>query len=212
MNLSEALQAVKAQALAFEEQRRLLLRTAVEAHVDHGLGANTIATNLGAYAGGPGWGRDRVLAYLAAARTARAANDAFRRVNLVKIVQAFATEPRSADVIPLEVPDTVARLAVLTGGRLGVQGAKAVLSALNTAGLTVDAADAEAALAESSKATVALVLKPIPRPLIHHENGDDTMSTFGGDGTPGRAGRAPHERLPRAARGPGVLRPAQSVP
>ncbi|MCC3762639.1 hypothetical protein K3N28_06090 [Glycomyces sp. TRM65418] len=165
MNLSEALQSVRTQARTFEEQRRLLLHAAVEAHMEHGLGANTIATNLGAYAGGPGWGRDRVLEILRAARTARAANDALRKADLAKVVQAFHTEPRSADEIPLEVPDTVAHLAVLTGAHMGVGGAKAILAVLSISGLTVDATDAEAALAESSKNTPPLHLKRIPRPL-----------------------------------------------
>ncbi|WP_143659658.1 hypothetical protein, partial [Streptomyces sp. MP131-18] len=142
MNLSEALQSVRTQALAFEEQRRLLLHTAVDAHMDHGLGANTIATNLGAYAGGPGWGRDRVLEILRAARTARAANTALGKADLANVVQAIHTQPRSADEIPLSVPDTIARLTVLTGAHLGVGGARAILAVLNTAGLTVDADDA----------------------------------------------------------------------
>lgn len=132
--------------------------------MDHGLGANTIATALAAAAGGPGWGRDRVLEILRAARTARAANNVLGKADLGKVVQAIYTEPRSADDIPLSVPDTVARLAVLTGAHLGVGGAKAVLAVLNTAGLTIDTTDAEAALAESSKNTPPLHLKPIPRP------------------------------------------------
>jgi hypothetical protein len=161
------LQTVDGEAVAFEGHRRQLLQTAIKAHLDNRVSANAIATTLAKRINGPGWGRDRVLAILAAARVARTANRALQNANLGRVVVADSGEPVHDDATPDTASySTTAYLRVLTGARIGQGGARAVLAALNAAGLTVDGGhpETENVLAESTKASPALILKPLPRP------------------------------------------------
>jgi hypothetical protein len=161
------LETVDGEAAAFEGHRRLLIMIAIEAHLDNRVSANAIATTLAKRINGPGWGRDRVLAILAAARVARTANRALQNANLGRVVAADSGEPVQDDAAPtIASYGTTTYLRVLTGARIGQGGARAVLAALTAAGLTVDGGhpETEEVLAESTKASPALILKPLPRP------------------------------------------------
>lgn len=153
------------EAAAFEGHRRLLIRLAIEAHLDNRVSANTIATTLAKRINGPGWGRDRVLALLAAARMARTANRALDAAGLGHVAAADSVESVDDDPAPtIASYGMTAYLRILIGARLSHGGAVAMLAALHAAGLTVDGDHTEATLAELTKSSPALALKPLPRP------------------------------------------------
>lgn len=119
-------------ALHFERDRRALIDAVIAAHLDAGVSANNLAHTLSESLSGPGWGRDRVLALLAAARNERAAHAALAEYiphSLAVWADVYGEHGTIACELVARSPDPI------TG-----EDARRILAALATIGLTVDAA------------------------------------------------------------------------
>jgi ADP-ribose pyrophosphatase YjhB (NUDIX family) len=161
---------IDARALRLERDRRALLDAAAAAHIDGGVSANNLARTLGETLFGPGWGRDRIRALLAAARNERVANDALAAAGLPRsTVAAWADLYDEGHAGP-------ALLCNRTPGPLEVAVVRQTLDALAGVGLTLDVPDPAAALAALAFSNPGLPITRLTAPA------------------PGRAHRADQDR------------------
>jgi hypothetical protein len=129
---------IDGRALRFERDRRALIDAVIAAHLDTGVSANNLAHTLNESLSGPGWGRDRVLALLAAARNERAAHTALADYiphRLAVWADVYGEHGAIACELVARSPDPITS-----------EDARRILAALATVGLTVD----EAALVDLS--------------------------------------------------------------